>query len=118
MAITVTPRGSGLATVSGSEWYCEPTTGGASASRVWVLAIAYDNVGGGGSDSYSSIRTNGSDTVTSRVAVLRDTGAAGAGVAFRMFEIIDPDSLQTYLTFGNEPTYVQYAWFEVDTDKD
>jgi hypothetical protein len=50
-----------------------------------VLALAYDNSGGGGSDPYSSITDNAGNTWTSRLNNLNDPGAASAGSTLRIF---------------------------------
>jgi hypothetical protein len=56
-----------------------------TAGSLAVLAIAYDNSGGGGSDPYSSITDDAGNTWTSRTNGLNDPGAATAGTTLRIF---------------------------------
>ena len=56
-----------------------------SSNTLAVLALAYDNSGGGGADPYSSITDNAGNTWTSRLNRLNDPGAASAGSTLRIF---------------------------------
>lgn len=70
-----------------------------TANSFAVLAVAYDNSGGGGSDPFVSIADNAGNTWTSRAAALNDPAAANAGSTLRIFT----SSIGT-LTTGNTIT--------------
>jgi hypothetical protein len=83
-AITITDRGSGGTETDVTTLVITPASN-FTAGSFGVLAIAYDNDGGGGADSFTSIVDSVGNTWTSRQNLLYDPGAANAGVVVRIF---------------------------------
>lgn len=99
MPLTGTNRGTGGNTTAGTNITITPASN-FSSSTMAVLAIAYDNSGGGGADPYSSITDSVGNTWTPRINVLNDPGAASAGSTLRIFT----SNMTTALTTANTIT--------------
>lgn len=99
MALTGTNRGTGGNTTAATSIAITPASNFSSGSMA-ILAIAYDNSGGGGADPYSSITDSVGNTWTSRQNALNDPGAASAGSTLRIFT----SNMSTALTTANTIT--------------
>lgn len=84
MALDATDRGTGSNTTASTTVQISPASDYNTGSMA-ILALAYDNSGGGGADPFSSITDNVGNTWTSRQNSLRDPGAASAGCVLRIF---------------------------------
>jgi hypothetical protein len=118
MALVGTNRGTGGNTTAATSIAIVPPQN-FGANTLAVLALAYDNSGGGGADPYSSITDNAGNTWTSRVNVLNDPGAASAGSVLRIFtssvRTLNTTSTIT-VTFGSSTTAKSWTLTEFSSN--
>lgn len=116
MALDATDRGTGGNNTAASTIAISPDAN-FNAGSMAVLAIAYDNSGGGGTDTYSSITDNVGNTWTSRQNALRDPAAASAGCVLRIFTCTPASALLSSdiitVTFSNNVTAKCWTLSEV-----
>jgi hypothetical protein len=90
-----------------------------SANTLAVLALAYDNSGGGGADPYSSITDSVGNLWTSRANGLNDPGAASAGSTIRIFTatVSTLNTTDTItVTFGSSTTAKSWTLTEFSSN--
>lgn len=116
MALSATDRGTGGNNTAATTIQISPNAD-LNVGSMLVLALAYDNAGGGGSDPYSSISDNIGNTWVSRQNRLNDPGAASAGSTLRIFTCNYlgnfPSSSIITVTFGVNVTAKSWTLTEV-----
>lgn len=118
MALLGVNRGTGGNTTGATTINISPASNFAANSFA-VLALAYDNSGGGGADPYSSITDNAGNTWTPRANGLNDPGAASAGSTLRIFTspVATLNTSNTItVTFGSTTTAKSWTLTEFTSD--
>lgn len=118
MALVGNNRGTGGNTTAATTIVISPQQN-FSANTLAVLALAYDNSGGGGADPYSSITDSVGNLWTSRANGLNDPGAASAGSTIRIFtatvtQLNTTDSIT--VTFGSSTTAKSWTLTEFSSN--
>ena len=78
-----------------------------TATSIGILAVVYDNTGGGGADGFTSCVDTLGNTWTARVTRVNDPGAASAGSVLRIFTCswnVSPITNTDTVTFTNGAT--------------
>lgn len=118
MALSAVNRGAATNTTSSITFNLNPPNNFTSNTFA-VLALAYDNSGGGGSDPFTSLTDSSGNTWTLRQSSLNDPGASSAGVAMRIYT--SPISTLTTSTliqigFQQAVPVKAYTFLEVSSD--
>lgn len=120
MALSGTNRGTGGNNTAATTVNISPASN-FTANSAGVLAIAYDNAGGGGSDNFSSISfPTGAWTLVPFGAILNDPGAANAGSVLRIYYNTSLSSFNTTdtitITFAANVTAKAWTLTEITTN--